>query len=59
MEGDNSSSDNLCIVCHKGEITYCPDSCKCPYYCKKCAMKMASGGKCKKCGTWYASFKRL
>ena len=29
------------------------------FYCKKCAMKLASGGKCKKCGKFYANMRRI
>lgn len=48
----------LCFVCHKEPAAYQPDSCQCAFsYCKKCAMKCATGGKCKKCQTFFGSLK--
>mmetsp|Transcript_11667 Transcript_11667/g.17678 ORF Transcript_11667/g.17678 Transcript_11667/m.17678 type:complete len:108 (+) Transcript_11667:150-473(+) len=48
----------LCIVCKSGEAKYQPDSCNCAFtYCKKCAMKCATGGKCKACTTFFGSLK--
>jgi hypothetical protein len=45
-----SSLPHECSVCGAGEAEYTNDTCKCSHYCKKCAMKMATGGKCKECG---------
>lgn len=56
MDTENAT---VCITCKSTPVEYRPDSCGCPMYCKRCAMKMASGGKCKNCGSWYASFKRI
>lgn len=38
---------------------YRPSTCDCAIYCKKCAMKMATGGKCKNCKQLYPDFKRV
>ena len=51
--------DNLCWACKKNPITYQPDSCDCAIYCEKCAMKMATGGICKKCKQLYGGMKRM
>ena len=50
----------FCMVCKKSPATYGPaecDGCGC-VYCKRCAMKFATGGRCKKCGKLFASMKR-
>ena len=59
---DNATKDSdspMCIVCKEEEAEFQPDSCDCAFtYCKKCAMKCATGGKCKKCKKLYMSLKR-
>lgn len=45
-----------CVVCKAEGVNYRPNACECIAYCKKCAMKMASGGKCKVCTAWYSGF---
>jgi hypothetical protein len=52
MQEDSS----VCIVCKTGTVMYAPVPCACPVYCKRCAMKMATGGKCKKCGGFFGGF---
>ena len=49
-----TSPSNPCWVCKKNPISYQPQSCDCAIYCKSCAMKMATGGRCKKCGKMFA-----
>ena len=51
--------DNACWACKKHPITYQPDSCNCAIYCEKCAMKMATGGICKKCKHMYGGMRRM
>ncbi|KAK9721398.1 hypothetical protein K7432_003428 [Basidiobolus ranarum] len=51
--------DELCLVCKKLPISYAPRSCGCPTLCKKCAMKQATGGKCRKCGEFFAELKKI
>lgn len=41
--------------CQKTDILYTNFPCKCLKYCKSCAMKLATGGKCKKCHQLFAS----
>jgi hypothetical protein len=54
----SNSSTKMCIVCNTNEALYQPISCECAYtYCKKCAMKCATGGKCKQCSALYGSLR--
>ena len=47
-----------CAVCNENEGVYQPDSCHCRYsYCRKCAMKYGTGGRCIKCGNFYGSIR--
>jgi hypothetical protein len=46
----SSSLREECSVCGADQAEYTNDTCKCSHFCKKCAMKMATGGKCKECG---------
>ncbi|KNE61029.1 hypothetical protein AMAG_06787 [Allomyces macrogynus ATCC 38327] len=49
----------LCLACHKQPIEYGGSVCQCPTLCKKCAMRQATGGKCKKCGMLFGDLKRV
>ncbi|KAJ3368703.1 hypothetical protein GGF31_006127 [Allomyces arbusculus] len=49
----------LCLACHKQPIEYGGSVCQCPSLCKKCAMRQATGGKCKKCGMLFGDLKRV
>jgi hypothetical protein len=52
----NTVLEHPCRVCGVKEGQYQPDSCKCRYsYCRKCAMKLGTGGKCISCGKFYGS----
>lgn len=57
-EKSNSEKIN-CLSCKKYPITYMCMPCRCPTLCKKCAMKMATGGKCKICGNLFCDMARL
>lgn len=48
-----------CMKCQKGAIEYKTDTCQHSLFCKSCAMKCATGGKCKICGTFYGSFTHI
>jgi hypothetical protein len=58
---DNNSTRELqhpCHVCRVREGQFQPDSCRCRYsYCRKCAMKLGTGGKCISCGKFYGSIR--
>lgn len=51
--------ERLCFVCKKNEITFRVMPCGHAYLCKKCSMKMASGGKCKICHEFFVECKRV
>ena len=55
----NSNSDVVCLVCHKDKIEYMCMPCRCNVLCRKCAMKMATGGKCKICKELFSELKRV
>ena len=57
--GEQKENNNLCFVCKKNEITYRVMPCRHGYLCKKCSMKMASGGKCKICHEFFVECKRI
>jgi hypothetical protein len=42
------------MKCHQKPIEFETETCHHPCFCKTCAMKCASGGKCKTCGQFYA-----
>lgn len=48
-----------CMKCHKAAIEYKTDTCQHGLFCKSCAMKCATGGKCKTCGAFYGSFTHI
>lgn len=47
-----------CLKCKDSDALFQCDPCGCLSYCKKCAMKVASGGKCKQCGQFYGGVRR-
>jgi hypothetical protein len=61
MEANSKSETDtkLCLVCDKSVIEYSCMPCRCEILCKKCAMKMATGGKCKKCKELFTECKRI
>ena len=52
---DKPAVDKLCFVCEAVRTEYCPVPCRCFESCKKCAMKMATGGKCKVCKQYFTN----
>jgi len=51
--------DEVCWACKKKPIQFAPRGCGCEIYCKWCAMKMATGGRCKKCNSFFAEMQRV
>jgi hypothetical protein len=45
--GRDSTDEPVCLNCSAHPIAYQSPGCKHPTLCKKCAMKQATGGKCK------------
>lgn len=48
-----------CFNCDGVPVEYVCSPCGCNCYCKKCAMKMATGGRCKNCHQLYASMRQI
>lgn len=48
-----------CCVCLSSEAKYGPLGCQHLTLCKRCAMKQATGGKCKSCGGMFFELKYL
>jgi len=53
-----NGNSTLCSNC-SGEAQYVGYPCRCCAFCKKCAMKMATGGKCKKCHQLFATMENM
>ena len=51
--------DKACSICKTGIPTHVPDPCRCFLVCKACAMKMATGGRCKLCKEYYTGFFKI
>lgn len=45
-----------CMACKKSPPAMRSTPCGCYSVCKKCAMKMATGGKCKTCKQFFTGF---
>ena len=56
---DGDAVDRECIYCKKEKIKFMAGSCRHPAACKKCAMKLATGGKCRQCGNMFAGWKAI
>jgi hypothetical protein len=54
-----SDPSSLCKVCHKFAIEYEASECCHGLFCRKCAMKCATGGKCKVCGVFFADLRKI
>ncbi|PRP89291.1 hypothetical protein PROFUN_02165 [Planoprotostelium fungivorum] len=50
--------DDQCLACKNNTATYSPVGCDHIVYCSSCAMKLATGGKCKQCGQMFAQLKK-
>ncbi|TPX68088.1 hypothetical protein SpCBS45565_g03322 [Spizellomyces sp. 'palustris'] len=48
-----------CLACSAQTATYAPSTCGHISLCKTCAMKQATGGKCKVCKEWFGDVKRI
>ncbi|KAI8899249.1 hypothetical protein BC833DRAFT_524964 [Globomyces pollinis-pini] len=62
QQDTNESVDNVvgvCLVCKKNPMEYSCVPCGCNTLCKSCAMKQASGGKCKVCKEMFAELRRI
>ncbi|CAN0508635.1 unnamed protein product, partial [Laminaria digitata] len=48
-----------CLACKRREVVYECVPCGCHAFCKACAMKVATGGRCKSCKEMFTDLKRL
>jgi len=51
-----------CFICSTkglGDTMFQSYPCGCNFYCKKCAMKVGTGGRCKTCKQIYSSMKSV
>lgn len=51
--------ENCCLACKQREAEYECVPCSCRAFCKGCAMKVATGGRCKSCKNMFTDLKRL
>mmetsp|Transcript_97205 Transcript_97205/g.253300 ORF Transcript_97205/g.253300 Transcript_97205/m.253300 type:complete len:89 (+) Transcript_97205:17-283(+) len=57
--GQDEPTEVNCLYCRKQPVEYETDGCQHAAACKKCAMKTATGGKCKVCGELFPSWRRV
>ena len=48
-----------CLLCREADITFMCEPCRCEILCKKCAMKIATGGKCKSCQNFFFGLRKI
>lgn len=48
-----------CYICHESQITYMCLPCRCECLCKRCAMKIATGGKCRNCQKFFSGLRKI
>eukprot|EP00928_Gymnodinium_smaydae_P039855 TRINITY_DN27139_c0_g1_i1.p2 TRINITY_DN27139_c0_g1~~TRINITY_DN27139_c0_g1_i1.p2 ORF type:complete len:129 (+),score=20.09 TRINITY_DN27139_c0_g1_i1:38-424(+) len=53
-----SAGERLCLYCKKAPIEFKVDGCGHAGACKRCAMRTATGGKCKVCGELFPGWRR-
>mmetsp|Transcript_17452 Transcript_17452/g.40725 ORF Transcript_17452/g.40725 Transcript_17452/m.40725 type:complete len:87 (-) Transcript_17452:303-563(-) len=53
-----AASSGSCLYCKQTEALYETENCGHLGACKKCAMKTATGGKCKVCGQLFPNWRR-
>jgi hypothetical protein len=49
----------LCLACKARPLAYESSVCHHALYCRQCAMKCATGGKCKVCGKMFPDLKKI
>ena len=50
---------SACLKCNAKPVTFVCDPCGCPCFCKSCAMKLATGGRCKQCKQFFSGLRKL
>lgn len=51
---EDISVNDKCVYCQKEDIKFVTNPCRHKGACKKCAMRLATGGKCRTCKTMFA-----
>ncbi|TPX56660.1 hypothetical protein PhCBS80983_g04379 [Powellomyces hirtus] len=54
-----TDSASTCRICNKEPTSYAPTSCGHATLCRACAMKQATGGKCRECGEMFMEVRRV
>ena len=58
--GSNDSDPEFklaCVICKSKDVEFTNFPCECCSFCKKCAMKVATGGKCKVCKSIFSGMR--
>ena len=53
---EDISVNEMCIYCKKDQIKFVTRPCRHKGACKKCAMRLATGGKCKTCKSMFVAW---
>ena len=54
---EDISINEKCVYCQKDDIKFVTRPCQHKGACKKCAMRLGTGGKCKTCKNMFAGWK--
>lgn len=54
-----TASAPQCVRCGKNPVAYETVPCGCMRICKSCAMKVATGGKCRECGKFFVQCRMI
>lgn len=49
----------ICAICSSSAVVFTNYPCECCAFCKKCAMKVATGGKCKVCHNIFSTMRGI
>eukprot|EP00051_Salpingoeca_urceolata_P009787 m.118929 g.118929 ORF g.118929 m.118929 type:complete len:71 (-) comp16447_c0_seq2:351-563(-) len=56
---EDDGAIKMCLKCKTKTAEFASVPCGCPTLCKKCAMKVATGGYCMQCHELFSSMRRL
>jgi hypothetical protein len=63
MRSNSDESDpefkQSCALCQSRAVAFTNYPCQCCAFCKKCAMKIATGGKCRVCSSIFSSMRGM
>ncbi|CAD7938795.1 unnamed protein product [Amoebophrya sp. A25] len=58
-DSEEEDRKKICSYCSKSLCAFWTVPCQHAGACKKCAMRLATGGKCKVCGALFAGWERI